>query len=235
MRMGAIISVFVLFGALVLGFVVESRAPSGEASAARHEMSRGAESHLSQQEAATGSGTAGQIPLWTSASTLGDSLITQSSGNVGIGNGGPRAKLDVITANDNWPALMVQNTGGYELIRGNDSSGNRVFTVANNGDVYVRGQRLGEGSTGPQGERGLPGPAGEQGPQGLPGPPVSTSAVCGESTTFFTSAAAACASVCGGSSKVVANLMGRTCRVTADTGSCSIDGFSRGLCCVCKP
>jgi Chaperone of endosialidase len=42
-----------------------------------------------------GSGTAHRVPLWTSATNLGDSVLTQSSGNVGVGNATPAAALDV--------------------------------------------------------------------------------------------------------------------------------------------
>lgn len=44
----------------------------------------------------SGAGTAGTIPLWTGASTLGNSAITQADGNVGIGTSAPpAAKLEV--------------------------------------------------------------------------------------------------------------------------------------------
>src|SRR5882724_9972437 len=43
----------------------------------------------------TGSGTAGQITKWTGATTLGDSLITESSGKIGIGTTNPISLLHV--------------------------------------------------------------------------------------------------------------------------------------------
>ncbi len=42
-----------------------------------------------------GGGTANHVPLWTSPSTLGNSLLIQSGGNVGVGNSSPVAILDV--------------------------------------------------------------------------------------------------------------------------------------------
>lgn len=43
----------------------------------------------------SGSGTTNTVPLWTGATALGNSLITQAGGNVGIGTASPQAALDV--------------------------------------------------------------------------------------------------------------------------------------------
>src|SRR5579872_3493432 len=45
--------------------------------------------------AVTGSGQKNYVPLWLSKSGLGDSVIYQLTGNVGIGTTSPKAKLDV--------------------------------------------------------------------------------------------------------------------------------------------
>ncbi len=45
--------------------------------------------------AVTGSGTANTLPLWTTAATLGNSLITQSGTNVGVSTATPATTLDV--------------------------------------------------------------------------------------------------------------------------------------------
>jgi hypothetical protein len=45
--------------------------------------------------AITGSGTANTVPLFTASSTLGNSAITQSGGNVGIGTTTPNAPLQI--------------------------------------------------------------------------------------------------------------------------------------------
>jgi len=42
-----------------------------------------------------GSGTINHVPLWTGTTNLGNSVVIQSGGNIGIGNGSPAAILDV--------------------------------------------------------------------------------------------------------------------------------------------
>jgi len=42
-----------------------------------------------------GGGTTNHVPLWTSTSNLGNSILIQSGGNVGVGNSSPVAILDV--------------------------------------------------------------------------------------------------------------------------------------------
>jgi hypothetical protein len=49
---------------------------------------------------ATGSGTANYVPLWTSATALGNSVIYQSSSSVGIGTTSPAAPLDMEEGNN---------------------------------------------------------------------------------------------------------------------------------------
>ena len=44
----------------------------------------------------TGSGTKNFVPIWTSSNALGNSMLFQSGGNVGLGTTTPRAKLDVV-------------------------------------------------------------------------------------------------------------------------------------------
>lgn len=52
----------------------------------------------------TGSGTPNTIPQFVSPSTIGDSPIFQSSGNIGIGTNTPNAKLEIDDPNGNTPA-----------------------------------------------------------------------------------------------------------------------------------
>ncbi|MEM5881763.1 MAG: hypothetical protein QXR71_04260 [Candidatus Aenigmatarchaeota archaeon] len=47
------------------------------------------------QGVVNGSGTANYIPIWSSSSSLGNSIIYQSGGSVGIGTTAPSEKLDV--------------------------------------------------------------------------------------------------------------------------------------------
>src|SRR3954453_22162751 len=42
-----------------------------------------------------GAGSTNHIPLWTSTTNLGNSILVQSGGNVGVGNPSPVAILDV--------------------------------------------------------------------------------------------------------------------------------------------
>ena len=53
----------------------------------------------------TGSGTKNDIPVWTGTTTLGNSVISQLAGNVGIGTKKPDAKLDVVTGSTTQPAI----------------------------------------------------------------------------------------------------------------------------------
>jgi len=57
------------------------------------------------QAQVTGSGTKNDIPVWTGTTTLGNSVISQSAGNVGIGTKKPDAKLDVVTTSTTAPAI----------------------------------------------------------------------------------------------------------------------------------
>src|SRR5579884_3529003 len=42
-----------------------------------------------------GTGTTNHVPMWTGSSTLGNSVLFQSAGNIGVGNTTPSAMLDV--------------------------------------------------------------------------------------------------------------------------------------------
>ncbi|MHC4528415.1 MAG: hypothetical protein ACYS29_11090, partial [Planctomycetota bacterium] len=63
----------------------------------------------------TGSGTTGRIAQFTGPNTIGDSVITQSGGNVGIGVGNPGERLDVggilrvVAAN---PSILLYDVNG---------------------------------------------------------------------------------------------------------------------------
>jgi len=50
-------------------------------------------------EAVTGSGTVGSIAVWKTTTALGNSLLFQTAGQVGLGTATPKAVLDVETAN----------------------------------------------------------------------------------------------------------------------------------------
>ncbi|HRI72089.1 MAG TPA: hypothetical protein PK156_47980 [Polyangium sp.] len=144
-------------------------------------------------------------------------LIIDGTGNVGIGTITPTAKIALEGA-----------TGDYI------QAGQGAFRVANNGDIFVRGEPIGQrgpqGSAGRQGPAGPAGPQGPTGPQGPPGPAgpqgpaVHTSAACAAYST-------GCAFIC--TQRVVSQIRG-TCVVTSDTGTCT-NAAESGVCCVCAP
>jgi hypothetical protein len=63
------------------------------------------------QTPVTGSGTTNTIPIWTSSTALGNSAITQSGSNVGIGGAtSPGARLYVLTNSNGGEAILGNNT-----------------------------------------------------------------------------------------------------------------------------
>lgn len=117
------------------------------------------------------------------------------------------------------------------------------------GETGPQGPVGAQGPVGPQGPQGPAGPQGKEGPEGPAGPPVRTVAVCsgpfspgvsGPSFPGSPSPASGCTAVCG-AGKMVAQVQDhRSCKVTADTGSCertntSTTNTSVVQCCVCKP
>jgi hypothetical protein len=58
----------------------------------------------------TGSGTKNFIPIWTSSSALGDSVMYQNGSNVGIGTKNPTAPLHAVSASASGFAILGQNT-----------------------------------------------------------------------------------------------------------------------------
>ncbi len=70
----------------------------------------------------TGSGTTGRIPLWTGAHAQGNSVITQSGANIGIGTTAPTSPLTILSGSAS-PAIYARDTG----------SGPAVWGIANSG------------------------------------------------------------------------------------------------------
>src|SRR5215471_15621150 len=55
-----------------------------------------------------GSGSAGMIPKWLDSGSIGDSILSEASGKIGIGTTSPGAKLSVVG--------MIETTlGGYKF------------------------------------------------------------------------------------------------------------------------
>jgi hypothetical protein len=77
----------------------------------------------------TGSGTTGFLPLWTSGTQLGNSIIFQSNGGVGIGTTKPAFALDV---NGKINSAMGFYLGGNPFAFGSNSSRNVFFGFSGN-------------------------------------------------------------------------------------------------------
>ena len=80
-----------------------------------------------------GSGTANHVPLWTSTTNLGNSVLTQSSGNIGVGRSSPAAILDVQgkagTMNTNGGAAPTAT----RIVGGSGTTNNTGFGTQGNG------------------------------------------------------------------------------------------------------
>jgi hypothetical protein len=100
-----------------------------------------------------------------------------------------------------------------------------MFRVANNGDVYVRGTKIGQ--TGQKGDRGLTGDKGDRGLKGDTGPRGDPGA--GVASTFcVVRSQSTCVGVCTNGSELVAAAQSPC----ATSGGCSF-GSSGSSCCVC--
>jgi len=67
--------------------------------------------------APTGSGTTNYIPLWTSASNLGNSVLYQSGSEIGIGTTTPAAPLHVLGPDSSSVGMLLQSGGGYGALK----------------------------------------------------------------------------------------------------------------------
>jgi hypothetical protein len=61
----------------------------------------------------TGSGTTNKIPIWTSSSAIGNSVMTQSGGNVGVSTASPAHPLDVTGDINSSAGYMI---GGFLVL-----------------------------------------------------------------------------------------------------------------------
>lgn len=99
-----------------------------------------------------GSGKAGTISKFVDSVTIGNSVITELLGNIGIGVSSPQAKLEV--------------QGSMKI----DGAGNGLG-FADGSVVHSRAELIGaQGPQGPQGAQGPQGPTGATGPEGPTGP-----------------------------------------------------------------
>jgi len=75
------------------------------------------------QGGVTGSGTTNYVPLWTTSSNIGNSVIYQSGSNIGIGTTSPGSTLDVagnININEG-SAYLYDGVQGLKLAKGEDT------------------------------------------------------------------------------------------------------------------
>src|SRR5689334_18535295 len=78
---------------------------------------------LAQAQTVTGSGTANTIPKWTGSTTLGNSSIRESLGNVFIG-GTPTSSIKFgVISNASSAGIRSNNTGSGDGVSGDSASG----------------------------------------------------------------------------------------------------------------
>jgi hypothetical protein len=83
----------------------------------------------------TGSGTAGTVPVWVGKTKLGNSLIVQSGGNVGLGIKKPLNKLDVVSGTTTAAAISgnayaTSGTGSGVIGLSGSPTGFGVFGIS---------------------------------------------------------------------------------------------------------
>jgi len=87
----------------------------------------GAIADLVSAEAGGVNGTVGKIPVFTNTTTVGDSIMTQSSSKIGIGTNSPDYKLDVegdislVTGGENF-AIMSPIVQGMQIAVGDPAA-----------------------------------------------------------------------------------------------------------------
>jgi hypothetical protein len=67
--------------------------------------------------APTGTGTTNYVPLWTSSSNLGNSMLYQSSSKIGLGTTSPLAPLHVVGPNSSGTSVVIQGGGGLGALK----------------------------------------------------------------------------------------------------------------------
>lgn len=149
-----------------------------------------------------GSGVPGQLPKWTSSDTIGDSVVNESNGNIGIGTTTPGSKLTVAGRIEAFTtglisAVLGQSTNGSG-VRGNSDTGFGVFGSSTSGRGVQGLSDSGDGlfgfsltGNGVRGDTSNPGTAGVfgfnngNGGQGVFGRAINGTGVRGESVTGF--------------------------------------------------
>jgi hypothetical protein len=106
--------------------------------------------------APTGSGTAGRIPKWTTSTALGNSVITESSGKIGV-NVSPAAKLHVYGPQP--PPLATNGIKGIPLLltaggKGSDTTGTGGQTAGAGAGILLYAGPGGDAPLGSYGGQG---------------------------------------------------------------------------------
>ncbi|MBX2993164.1 MAG: hypothetical protein KF681_00005, partial [Bdellovibrionaceae bacterium] len=102
----------------------------------------------SSTTASSGSGTSNTIPVWGSSNTLGNSPLTVSSGNVGLGTAAPGGKLDVVVATgtglDTDGTVNIQDgqTNQQRLKLGVNTAGNYSYIQSTQTNVTQKALAL---------------------------------------------------------------------------------------------
>lgn len=88
-------------------------------------------------QAVRGSGTANTVPVWLNANTVGNSILFQNNGNVGIGTTSPAQKLDVagnINSSGTGTFAQVTTSGNINLP---STSGPTVGVLTSGGNPFL--------------------------------------------------------------------------------------------------
>lgn len=68
-----------------------------------------------QTTVTTSGGTVNTVPLYSGSSTIGNSTITQSGGNVGIGTTSPQALIHIVSPSSNGVYPKLELTDGISF------------------------------------------------------------------------------------------------------------------------
>jgi hypothetical protein len=108
-----------------------------------------------------GGGQPGAIAKFIDPFTISNSVISEYLGNIGIGTGAPRAKLDVVGN------VRIEGAGSGLVFADGSIVHNRAELIGPQGPQGIQGPQGPIGATGVQGPTGPTGPAGPAGANGL--------------------------------------------------------------------